>query len=56
MSLLKYITIPDFELDSGASQNIQLSYQHFGKPLHEAPIVMVNQLGPNHLISAQVVP
>ncbi len=42
MSLLKYITISDFELESGVSQNIQLSYQLFGKPLHEAPIVLVN--------------
>jgi len=42
MSLLKYIAISDFKLESGASQNIQLSYQLFGKPLHEAPIVLVN--------------
>lgn len=42
MSSLQYISISDFELESGLSQNIQLSYQLFGKPLHDAPIVMVN--------------
>lgn len=42
MASLHYITISDFKLDSGAHQNIQLSYQLFGQPLHHAPIVMVN--------------
>nr|WP_321235816.1 alpha/beta fold hydrolase [uncultured Psychroserpens sp.] len=42
MSSLKYISISNFELASGASQNFELSYQTFGQPLHEAPIVLVN--------------
>ena len=42
MSALKYITISSFELDSDTVLDIQLSYQCFGKPLHEAPIVLVN--------------
>lgn len=42
MSSLKYITISDFELPSGVTQSIELSYQLFGQPLHEAPIVLVN--------------
>ena len=42
MSLLKYITISDFKTESGVSQDIHLSYQVFGKPLHNAPIVLVN--------------
>lgn len=42
MSSLQYMTISDFELDSGEQTNIRLSYQLFGQPLHHAPIVMVN--------------
>lgn len=42
MSSLNYLKITDFELESGEFQNIQLSYQLFGQPLHNAPIVMVN--------------
>ncbi|WP_040281232.1 alpha/beta fold hydrolase [Psychroserpens damuponensis] len=42
MSSLKYISISNFELASGKTQNFELSYQLFGKPLHEAPIVLVN--------------
>lgn len=42
MAALHYIKISDFELASGVSQDIELSYQVFGKPLHEAPIVLVN--------------
>ncbi|MEH6535352.1 MAG: alpha/beta fold hydrolase [Psychroserpens sp.] len=42
MSSLKYIKISDFEITSNVSQNIGLSYQLFGQPLFEAPIVLVN--------------
>ncbi|WCO02144.1 alpha/beta fold hydrolase [Psychroserpens ponticola] len=42
MSSLKYITISSFELNSKTTQDIILSYQLFGKPLNEAPIVLVN--------------
>ncbi|MDG5490017.1 alpha/beta fold hydrolase [Psychroserpens sp. SPM9] len=42
MAALQYISISEFELPSGVRQTIELSYQTFGKPLHEAPIVMVN--------------
>lgn len=42
MSLLNYITISDVELASGETQHVELSYQLFGQPLHEAPIVLVN--------------
>ncbi|OUS00431.1 homoserine acetyltransferase [Flavobacteriales bacterium 33_180_T64] len=42
MTSLKHLTILNFNLTSGVSQNIRLSYQLFGKPLHEAPIVLVN--------------
>ena len=39
---LRQLTIPGFTTYSGATQDIQLSYQLFGKPLHSAPIVVVN--------------
>lgn len=42
MEKLHYISIPDFVIDTGKSQNINLSYQIFGKELHSAPIVLVN--------------
>lgn len=42
MSALKYIHIEDFELHSGVQISIPLSYQVFGRPLYEAPIVLVN--------------
>ena len=42
MNSLKYIEIDHFELCSGRSISLKLSYQHFGRPLHEAPIVLVN--------------
>ncbi|MCB0383199.1 MAG: alpha/beta fold hydrolase [Psychroserpens sp.] len=42
MSSLTYIKITDFVLETGQSQTIQLSYQLFGQPLHEAPVIMVN--------------
>ncbi|WP_460219928.1 alpha/beta fold hydrolase [Psychroserpens sp. MEBiC05023] len=42
MAALQYIFISNFELPSGVFQDIKLSYQLFGQPLGEAPIVMVN--------------
>ena len=36
------LEIDGFELNSGKHLNIQLSYQVFGKPLHSAPVVLVN--------------
>ncbi|MCX2719123.1 bifunctional aspartate kinase/homoserine dehydrogenase I [Lentiprolixibacter aurantiacus] len=39
---LHTIHIPAFTTCSGSSGDIQLSYQQFGKPLHTAPIVLVN--------------
>ena len=42
MATLNYIKIPIFKLASGVSQDIKLSYQTFGQPLHQAPIVLVN--------------
>ena len=32
----------DYTTKSGKTTSIELSYQVFGKPLHEAPIVMIN--------------
>ena len=40
--MLHQLEIKDFKTISGVSQDISLSYQLFGKPLHEAPIVLVN--------------
>ncbi|WP_296324218.1 alpha/beta fold hydrolase [Winogradskyella sp.] len=42
MSVLKHIEIDHFELDSGRVINLRLSYQHFGKSLNDAPVVLVN--------------
>ena len=42
MKELQYISIPDFVTHSGKSYSINLSYQTFGKPLHNAPVVLVN--------------
>ncbi|MGB3606341.1 MAG: alpha/beta fold hydrolase [Psychroserpens sp.] len=42
MSVLQYIPIQNVELPSGKTQDFELSYQLFGKNLHEAPIVLVN--------------
>lgn len=39
---LNFISLEPFETKSGSVQNIKLSYQLFGKPLGEAPIVMIN--------------
>src|SRR6056297_152731 len=40
--MLQQLQINDFRTRSGITQDIQLSYQVFGKELHTAPIVMVN--------------
>ncbi|WP_010249961.1 alpha/beta fold hydrolase [Myroides injenensis] len=42
MSNLKEITITDYSLSTQNIQDITLSYQVFGQPLHSAPIVLVN--------------
>ena len=39
---LQYISIESFITGNGVQLPIQLSYQVFGKPLYEAPIVLVN--------------
>ncbi len=40
--MLHHLTIENYTTYSGVSQDISLSYQLFGKPLHEAPIVVIN--------------
>ena len=40
--MLQKLEIQDFTTLSGHQQNIQLSYQIFGQPLHSSPIVLVN--------------
>jgi len=42
MEQLKYIQIPKYVTESGKTTTITLSYQTFGKALHETPIVLVN--------------
>ncbi|WGD35289.1 alpha/beta fold hydrolase [Olleya sp. YS] len=42
MQHLKYINITNYNLQNGKTVDIKLSYQVFGKPLHTAPIVLVN--------------
>ncbi|MBT8280567.1 MAG: bifunctional aspartate kinase/homoserine dehydrogenase I [Muriicola sp.] len=39
---LEQLSIPGYKTLSGVTQDIQLSYQLFGQPLHSAPIVLVN--------------
>ena len=39
---LNYIKIPNYITESGKTANIKLSYQTFGRPLNDAPIVLVN--------------
>lgn len=39
---LQHINISNFKTSSGRILDIPLSYQVFGKPLHSAPIVLVN--------------
>ncbi|MAU17301.1 MAG: bifunctional aspartate kinase/homoserine dehydrogenase I [Muricauda sp.] len=40
--MLEHLKIEKFTTLSGSEQDIQLSYQVFGKPLHTAPIILVN--------------
>ncbi|WP_298479419.1 bifunctional aspartate kinase/homoserine dehydrogenase I [uncultured Maribacter sp.] len=40
--MLHHLTITNYKTYSGVSQDISLSYQLFGQPLHKAPIVLVN--------------
>ena len=40
--MLQKLEIKSFTTLSGATQDLQLSYQLFGQPLHSAPIVLVN--------------
>jgi homoserine O-acetyltransferase len=42
MEKLKYIKIPKYNTESGKTIDLTLSYQTFGKALHDAPIVLVN--------------
>ena len=42
MQKLEEIKIDNFITESGASTSLKLSYQFFGKPLFDAPIVLVN--------------
>jgi homoserine O-acetyltransferase len=43
MNQLQHITLHNFISEKGIkNENIQLSYEIFGKPLHTAPIVLVN--------------
>ena len=42
MESLHYINIPSYVTESGKTTSITLSYQTFGKALHEAPVVLVN--------------
>src|SRR5690606_24260777 len=39
---LLHINLESYTTISGVTQDLNLSYQLFGKPLHSAPIVMVN--------------
>lgn len=39
---LNYISIEGLKLRSGKSQDISVSYQTFGRPLHTAPVILVN--------------
>ena len=42
MKELKKVLIEDFKLSNGKTITLNLSYQTFGRPLHSAPIVLVN--------------
>ena len=42
MSTLKYINIQNYVTESGKAIPLKLSYQTFGRPLFEAPIVLIN--------------
>ena len=40
--MLHFLEIEGFTTQSGSTQDIKLSYEVFGQPLHSAPIVLVN--------------
>ncbi|WP_222983303.1 bifunctional aspartate kinase/homoserine dehydrogenase I [Flagellimonas meishanensis] len=40
--MLQHLKIDHFKAESGVVQDLRLSYQLFGQPLHSAPIVLVN--------------
>jgi homoserine O-acetyltransferase len=40
--MLQHLNIEQFTTQSGVTQDLKLSYQLFGQPLHSAPIVLVN--------------
>ena len=42
MKQLQYVTIDNYITENGTLFSIPLSYEIFGQPLHEAPIVLVN--------------
>jgi bifunctional aspartokinase / homoserine dehydrogenase 1 len=43
MNQLKYITVNNFVSENGNKEDtVKLSYQLFGKPLHSAPVVLIN--------------
>ena len=42
MANLKYINIPRFKTLNGKKHFLKLSYQCFGKSIHEAPVVLIN--------------
>ncbi len=42
MKTLKYIEIKDYKIQNGTTVSTQLSYQTFGQPVDEAPVVLVN--------------
>jgi len=42
VSVLQYINISNYTTKTGKTFSVKMSYQLFGKPLHEAPIVLIN--------------
>ena len=42
MSVLQYFNIPNYTTKTGKTSSLKMSYQLFGKPLYEAPIVLIN--------------
>lgn len=42
MSVLQYFNIPNYTTKTGEIYSLKMSYQLFGKPLYEAPIVLIN--------------
>ena len=39
---MKTLSIQDFKTQSGYTLDLPLSYEHFGQPLHSAPVILVN--------------